>query len=202
MSHLRLIVGLGNPGKAYADTRHNVGAGWVRRLASRYGIELKLDTKFKGEIGRGLIDGADVRLLIPATYMNNSGESVGLLVSFYKIPLEEVLVAYDELAFDIGVVKLKQGGGDAGHNGIKSVRAGCGNRGEFVRLRIGVGHPGDKSLVTGYLTRQTMPSAERAAVEAATDLDDALMADVVHLRWQDAMNVLHAVDSPGPDEET
>ena len=144
MSGLKLIVGLGNPGPAYADTRHNVGAVWVRQLARRYSISLGVDTKFKGEIGRGLIGGTDVRLLLPSTFMNNSGESVGAVSRFFKLEPQEILVAYDEVAFEPGVVKLKQGGGSNGHNGVKSVIAGLGNRDEFVRLRIGVGHPGSK----------------------------------------------------------
>ena len=111
MSGLKLIVGLGNPGPAYADTRHNVGAVWVRELARRYSISLGVDTKFKGEIGRGLIGGTDVRLLLPSTFMNNSGESVGAVSRFFKLEPQEILVAYDEVAFEPGVVKLKQGGG-------------------------------------------------------------------------------------------
>ena len=141
---LKLIVGLGNPGSAYADTRHNVGAVWVRELARRYSINLGVDTKFKGELGRGLIGGTDVRLLLPSTFMNNSGESVGAVSRFFKLEPQEILVAYDEVAFEPGVVKLKQGGGSNGHNGVKSVIAGLGNRDEFVRLRIGVGHPGSR----------------------------------------------------------
>ena len=164
-----MIVGLGNPGPAYADTRHNVGAVWVRELARRYSISLGVDTKFKGEIGRGLIGGTDVRLLLPSTFMNNSGESVGAVSRFFKLEPQEILVAYDEVAFEPGVVKLKQGGGSNGHNGVKSVIAGLGNRDEFVRLRIGVGHPGSKVQVIPYLTKQTPRQSEREQIAAAGD---------------------------------
>ena len=192
MTALKLIVGLGNPSPDYDRTRHNVGAVWARRLAARHSIALSLDAKFKGEIGRGEVEGVDLRILLPSTYMNLSGESVGAVIRFYKIETSEMLVAYDEMAFEPGVVKLKLGGGDNGHNGIKSVKAGCANDPDFYRLRIGVGHPGSKELVTPFLTRQTMPAAERESVDAALDFPAGVLADIVAGRWQEAMNVLHA----------
>ena len=192
MTSLKLIVGLGNPSPSYDHTRHNVGALWVRSVARRYGVSLAADSKFKGEIGRGSIAGVDCRLLVPATYMNTSGDSVGAVQRFYKLSVAEILVAYDEMAFEPGVVRLKQGGGDNGHNGVKSVRAGCANDGGFNRLRIGVGHPNDKNLVTAYLTQRTMPQSERQMMEQATDFSEALMQDIVLGNWQQAMNILHA----------
>ena len=192
MNSLKLIVGLGNPSPHYDGTRHNVGAEWVRDMARRYGITLATDSKFKGEIGRGLIEGVDLRLLVPATYMNLSGESVGAVCRFFKIATEEMLVAYDEMAFDPGVARLKQGGGDNGHNGIKSVRSGCGNDAEFYRLRVGVGHPGDRSRVIAYLTQHKMPVAEHEAVTQALNFPGQLMSDIVNGQWQAAMNALHA----------
>jgi PTH1 family peptidyl-tRNA hydrolase len=196
MQPLKLIVGLGNPSPQYDATRHNVGALWVRELAERYGINLASEAKFKGEIGRGLVGGIDLRLLVPSTYMNLSGESVGAVCRFYKFDVADVLVAYDEMAFDPGVVRLKQGGGDNGHNGIRSVRSGCGNDAGFNRLRIGVGHPIDRNLVTAYLTQHTMPAQERQLVEQATRLSDELMSDITHGEWQKAMNALHASAKP------
>ena len=193
MTALKLIVGLGNPSPQYDHTRHNVGALWVRQLASRYAITLAADTKFKGEIGRGLMAGVDCRLLVPSTYMNVSGECVGAVQRFYKMNVAEMLVAYDEMAFLPGVARLKQGGGDNGHNGVRSVRAGCGNDGGFNRLRIGVGHPNDKNLVTAYLTQRTVPATERQLIEQSTDFGEALMQDIVQGQWQQAMNSLHAV---------
>ncbi len=189
---LQLIVGLGNPGPRYDKTRHNIGAVWVRKLAQRYGVPLAAEKKFKGEMGYGLVGGVYLRLLLPSTFMNNSGESVGALARYYKIPVTDILVAYDEMAFEPGVVRLKNGGGDNGHNGLKSIRAACGNDGGFHRLRIGVGHPGDKNLVTAYLTQHTMPAAERGLAEQAADLSESVMQDVVTMNWQAAMNVLHA----------
>lgn len=202
MTPLKLIVGLGNPSPQYDATRHNVGALWVRSLAARYGISLASEAKFKGEIGRGVVGGIELRLLVPSTYMNLSGESVGAVCRFYKFDVAEVLVAYDEMAFAPGVVRLKQGGGDNGHNGLKSVRSGCGNDGGFNRLRIGVGHPNDRNLVTAYLTQHTMPATERQLVEEATHFSDTLMSDVTHGHWQQAMNTLHASAAPEIPGET
>lgn len=191
MSGLQLIVGLGNPSPEYDHTRHNVGALWVRAVAHRFDIPLELSTKFKGYIGRGLVAGCDVRLLVPTTYMNLSGESVGAVAHFYKYPTENLLVAYDEMAFEPGIVRLKQGGGDNGHNGIKSVKGACGNNADFHRLRIGVGHPGDKSRVTAYLTQVKIPAAERDAIERSVDIPDPVLADMLRGEWQAAMNELH-----------
>ena len=190
-----MIVGLGNPSPQYDHTRHNVGAQWVRWLAERYGIPLKEQAKFKGLVGRGLIEGHDVYLLLPTTYMNLSGEAVGPLARFYKIGVGEMLIAYDEMAFEPGIVRLKTGGGDNGHNGIKSVRAAMANEAGFHRLRIGVGHPGDKNRVTAYLTQVKMPAGERDLVDSATAMPAALLADILACNWQAAMNELHRTDA-------
>ena len=192
LSSLKLIVGLGNPGSQYEKTRHNVGAVWVRELADRYNIPLAQDTKFKGEIGRGIVAGVDLRLLIPSTFMNLSGDSSGAVARFYKIEPEEILVVYDEVAFDPGVVKLKSGGGDNGHNGVKSVRAGCANQDQFHRLRIGVGHPGSKDKVNAYLTQQTPQQSERQLTAASAHFSEALLANIVAGNWQSAMTALHS----------
>lgn len=192
MTAIRLIVGLGNPGPKYTDTRHNAGAAWVTALADRAGIELAAEARFKGRVGRGTVAGQDVRLLLPDTFMNLSGESVGPLARFYRIAAEEILVAFDEMAFEPGVVRLRRGGGDNGHNGIRSVVVGLGNQRDFVRLRIGVGHPGDAGRVTAYLTSVRMPAAERDAVTAAGDLPDAVLRPLLAGDLQTAMNRLHA----------
>jgi PTH1 family peptidyl-tRNA hydrolase len=192
---IRLIAGLGNPGPRYADTRHNVGAGFVSGLARRFGITLNGDSKFKGEIGRGELLGQDVRLLIPSTFMNLSGESVGAVARFYKLDPAELLVAYDEMAFDPGVLRLKTGGGANGHNGISSVIEGLGNERGFQRLRIGVGHPGEQSRVTAYLTSVTMPAAERALIEEALEIPDDVLGSLLSSDLHKAMNWLHAPDA-------
>ena len=198
MTPLKLIVGLGNPGPQYERTRHNVGAVWVASLARDHGITLSEDSKFKGAIGRGSVGGQDIRLLIPTTFMNLSGDSVGAVARFFKIEATEILVAYDEMAFEPGMVRLKEGGGDNGHNGIKSVRSGLGNNPGFHRLRIGVGHPGDKNKVTAYLTQVKMPVSEEQLVEDATSLQASILANVVRGDWQAAMNELHV--SPKEDQ--
>lgn len=198
MSSIRLIVGLGNPGPRYQDTRHNVGAAFVSELAGRYQIPLRAESRFKGDLGRGLIAGQDVRLLNPSTFMNLSGESVGAVARFYQIAAEEILVAYDEMAFAPGVIKLRQGGGANGHNGITSVISGLGNNRNFHRLRIGVGHPGDKSRVTAYLTSVRMPEAERTLVGEACDLSERILKPLLSGQMQQAMNLLHAPDTGVP----
>ena len=202
MSAIRLIAGLGNPGPRFEGTRHNVGATFVEALARRYGIALKEESRFKGLVGRGDILGHDVRLLIPTTFVNLSGEAVGALAAFYKIPVDEILVAYDEMAFDGGVARLKPGGGDNGHNGIRSVVQGLGNQTGFLRLRIGVAHPGHAELVTPYLTGTRMPAEEREAIDAASDLSESILADVLAGEVEKAMNALHAPPARDADEAT
>jgi len=189
---IRLIAGLGNPGPRYTDTRHNVGAAFVAGLARRFGITLANDSKFKGEIGRGEIFGHDVRLLIPTTFMNVSGQSVGAVARFYKLGAEEILVAYDEMVFEPGALRLKSGGGDNGHNGVGSVIEGLGNNRGFHRLRIGVGHPGDQSQVTAYLTSVRTPAAERALIEGAFEIPDEVLGQLLDGDLQKVMNWLHA----------
>ncbi|MCB1684468.1 MAG: aminoacyl-tRNA hydrolase [Pseudomonadales bacterium] len=202
MSGVRLIAGLGNPGPRYADTRHNVGARLVRNLADRFRIPLVNESRFKGELGRGDLLGHDIRLLIPATYMNLSGESVGAVARFYRIESHEILIAYDEMAFEPGVVRLRQGGGANGHNGITSVIAGLGNDRNFHRLRIGVGHPGSREMVTAFLTSIRMPESERALVDAACTLPDAVLAELLDGNFAKAMNQLHApAEKPSPDQK-
>ena len=194
---LKLIAGLGNPGSQYANTRHNVGADWVRELARQFQVPLALDTKFKAEIGRGNVLGYDVRLLIPMTYMNNSGDAIGAVAHFYKWSVEQILIAHDEVAFAPGTVKLKNGGGENGHNGLKSVRARLANQDGYNRLRIGVGHPGNKSQVNYYLTQQTPTQDERASVAAAGQLPDGILRDMLAGNWQSAMTALHAPEKRG-----
>ena len=192
---LRLIVGLGNPGPAYAATRHNIGTAFVRYLASRFGIGFGAADKVQGEVGRGLIGDADVRLLLPGSYMNQSGEVVAPYARYYRVAAEEMLVAYDEVAFEPGVVRLKTGGGANGHNGIKSLIEHMNSR-DFHRLRIGVGHPGDKAQMVRYLTAVSMPTEERERAAAAFELDDELLVALAEGKIQTVMNQLHGGASP------
>ena len=189
---IRLIVGLGNPGPEYEHTRHNVGAMFVERAARQFDVGLDLTPKFHGFVGRGDIAGLDVRLLVPTTYMNRSGQAVGAVAGFYKIAVEEILVAHDELAFLPGVARVRQGGGDNGHNGLRDIVHCLGNRTEFLRLRLGVGHPGDKHLVTAYLTGRHMPASERVLIDGAFDRAIAVLPDIVRGETAQAMNRLHA----------
>lgn len=162
---IKLIVGLGNPGPEYHQTRHNAGAQFVENLASRFNINLKFEAKFFGFSGRGIIAGQDVRLLIPITFMNLSGKSVGPICQFYKITKDELLVAYDELDFDPGVAKFKIGGSSS-QNGIKDIVSSLGNERDFLRLRIGIGHPGHKSKVSGYVLSKAS-QADQEKIDAA-----------------------------------
>ena len=187
---LRLVVGLGNPGPAYAATRHNIGAAFVRHLAERFALQLAPTAKFKAEAGRGLAAGVDMRLLLPGLYMNQSGQVVGPYARYYRIEPEEILVAYDEAAFAPGVVRLKSGGGANGHNGVKSLIEHLGSR-NFHRLRIGVGHPGGKAQMVRYLTEVPMPPDERDLAVAAFQLDDDLLASLVRGELGAVMNKLH-----------
>ena len=165
MTTIKLIAGLGNPGKKHEKDRHNVGFGFVSRLASGQRVELKAVAKYHGLMGKLARPAGDLWLLLPQTYMNLSGKSVGALTRFYKIQPAEVLVVHDELDFPPGVAKLKLGGGVAGHNGLKDIAAQLGSQG-FWRLRIGIGHPGDKSLVADYVLNSPR-AAERELIEAA-----------------------------------
>jgi PTH1 family peptidyl-tRNA hydrolase len=164
MHSLKLIAGLGNPGRKHERDRHNVGFWFVSRLAAAQRIELKTVAKYHALLGKLARTAGDLWLLLPQTFMNLSGRSVGALARFYKIQPEEILVVHDELDFPPGVAKLKLGGGVAGHNGLKDIAAQLGTHG-FWRLRIGIGHPGDKNVVADYVL-EAPPAAEREAIEA------------------------------------
>jgi PTH1 family peptidyl-tRNA hydrolase len=162
---IKLIAGLGNPGRKHERDRHNVGFWFVSRLAGAQRIELKSVAKYHGLLGKLARPEGELWLLQPQTFMNLSGKSVGALARFYKIQPEEVLVVHDELDFPPGVAKLKLGGGVAGHNGLKDIAAQLGTHG-FWRMRIGIGHPGDKNVVADYVLTSP-PSAERELIETA-----------------------------------
>ena len=182
MSEIKLIVGLGNPGDKYTDTRHNAGEWLIERLARRFNVSLNPESKFFGKTARTLVNGKEVRLLVPTTFMNLSGKAVGALTSFYRIKPEEILVIHDELDLPPGTAKLKQGGGHGGRNGLKDIVAQLGNNNNFYRLRIGIGHPGHRDLVAGYVLNK--PSLEdRDALEKV--LDEA--TDCVEIIFEDGM---------------
>ncbi|NND59027.1 MAG: aminoacyl-tRNA hydrolase [Gammaproteobacteria bacterium] len=185
---VQLIVGLGNPGGEYDDTRHNAGFWLVDELARRHGGMFNHDKKFFGEQCQVSIEGHNVRLLKPMTYMNRSGQSVRALASYLKVPLEKILVAHDEIDLPPGEVRLKQGGGHGGHNGLRDISSHLGR--DFARLRLGVGHPGNKNEVTDYVLKR--PSRDDAAaiddaVRAGADIVPFLITD----GFQKAMHKLH-----------
>ena len=191
MAAIRLIAGLGNPGPRYDGTPHNVGAEFVAALAARFRIALANDARFKGLVGRGAILSHDMRLLIPNTFMNLSGESVGAVATFYKFAPAEILVIHDEMAFEPGVLRLKRDGGHNGHNGLRDIITSLGNDAGFVRLRVGVGHPGDKDRVSGYLTGAKMRADDREMVREAMALSDQLVELICAGEIAKAMNLLH-----------
>jgi len=151
LTAIKLIVGLGNPGSEYRGTRHNAGADFVEALASQCHSSLQAESKFFGLAGRLTLSGHDLRLLIPTTFMNRSGRSVAAIAQFFKIAPDEILVAHDELDIPPGTARFKQGGGHGGHNGLRDIVPALGNNKDFYRLRIGIGHPGHSSKVTGYV---------------------------------------------------
>lgn len=191
MSDIKLIVGLGNPGTQYRGTRHNAGADFIEALARSTGTTLQEETKFFGLTGRATIAGHDVRLLIPTTFMNLSGKSVASVASFYKIEPEQILVAHDELDISAGTARFKQGGGHGGHNGLRDIVPALGNNKNFHRLRIGIGHPGHASKVTGYVLNA--PSVDdRIRINAC--IDEAITALPLLLEGDStkAMTKLHS----------
>jgi peptidyl-tRNA hydrolase, PTH1 family len=197
---LKLIVGLGNPGTEYARTRHNAGFQFADELASRHGAAFRSEPRHRAELARARIGDSDLWLLKPMNYMNHSGDAVQSIASFYKVPVEQILVAYDELDFPAGIVRLKQGGGAAGHNGMRDVIAQMGDG--FWRLRIGIGHPGERSQVLDYVLGR--PSAEegeliREAILAAADIVPVLLEQGAQV----AMNLLHGREPPaGPADRS
>lgn len=165
MSGIRLIVGLGNPGAEYDRTRHNAGFWLVDELCWRYKGNWRTETKFHGDIARVDIDGQDVWLLKPMTYMNLSGQAVLALAHFYKILPDQILVVHDELDLSPGAARFKQGGGHGGHNGLKDIAARLSSP-AFWRLRLGIGHPGDRNEVANFVLKKPRAEEQQALDEA------------------------------------
>jgi len=187
---IQLIVGLGNPGDKYAQTRHNAGAEFVEQLAARQHCSLQPEKKFHGLYGKINLDGQSVHLLIPTTFMNLSGQAVAALANFYKIPAEAILVAHDELDIPPGTARFKQGGGHGGHNGLRDIISKLGNNKNFYRLRLGIGHPGHASQVSGFVLKKA-PVSERDKTIAATDEAIYHLSQAISGDWAKAMNQLH-----------
>ncbi|MCX8086295.1 MAG: aminoacyl-tRNA hydrolase [Rhodocyclaceae bacterium] len=164
---LRLIVGLGNPGPEYSETRHNAGFWFCERLARTLGLSFSREARFHGLVAKGRLTSADLWLLMPQTYMNRSGQAVQALAHFYRIQPAEILVVHDELDLPPGLMRLKFGGGLGGHNGLKDITSHLGTQ-DYWRLRIGIGHPGDRNEVVNYVLKP--PRKEEAeAIDAALE---------------------------------
>ena len=190
MAGLQLIVGLGNPGLEYAQTRHNAGVWFVAALAAEHNIRLNPEAKYFGLVGRGTINGQEVRLLIPTTFMNRSGQAVSALAHFFKIPLDAILVAHDELDLPAGSIRLKTGGGHGGHNGLRDIISSSGNQNNFHRLRIGIGHPGDAKLVSNFVLTKA-PRIEQDKIESAIMAAVNVSVPMVSGELAKAMNQLN-----------
>lgn len=187
---IRLVVGLGNPGTQYEETRHNAGFWYVEQLARDYGVCLHPEKKFFGLTARVYIGGQEVRLLNPSTFMNRSGQAVGAMATFFKISPESILVVHDELDLPVGIARLKQGGGHGGHNGLRDIIASLGNNREFLRLRLGIGHPGNSKDVANYVL--TKPSvADRQNINSVIDEAIRITPEALHGSRSKAVQELH-----------
>ena len=190
MSAIRLIVGLGNPGREYETTRHNAGYWWVDELARLQNLSFKSEAKYHGLTARGQLHGHEMLLLKPQTFMNVSGRAVGALAQFYKIAPAEMLVVHDELDLPPGVARLKMGGGHGGHNGLKDIIAHLGSK-DFWRLRLGIGHPGDRADVAGYVLNDPRRE-ERELIDEAIQRALHVAPLIVEGKTEAAMLKLHS----------
>lgn len=187
-SRIRMIVGLGNPGPDYDETRHNAGFWLVDLLARRHGADFRVERKFNAETASSRIDGADLLLLKPQTFMNRSGQAVQAASSYLKIPVEEILVAHDDLDLPPGDARLKLGGGHGGHNGLRDLIAHLGAG--FWRLRLGIGHPGNRAEVIDYVLKRPSREDETLIRNAVTEAADVIPI-MLGRGEQPAMHRLH-----------
>jgi PTH1 family peptidyl-tRNA hydrolase len=186
---IEVIVGLGNPGPDYEPSRHNAGFWFLDEIARRHALQFRAESKFAGQVARLQLHGHQCWLLKPTTYMNHSGRAIAALARFYRLSPEQLLVAHDELDLPPGSVRLKQGGGHGGHNGLRDTMAALGSR-DFHRLRIGIGHPGQREQVVDYVL--SPPSREEeSAIRQAIDRAADHLAALLEGRFQQVMNELH-----------
>ena len=194
MEQITLVVGLGNPGSEYAQTRHNAGFWFADALCEAWGGRFTANRKLRSEQADIRIEDSTVRILKPQTWMNLSGEAVGPALRYFKIPAPAMLVAYDEIDLDLGRIRLKFDGGHAGHNGVRNIIQHVGR--EFWRLRLGVGHPGRSSQVKGHVLRRAAPEHEqliRDAISRSVDVFPMLLRDGA----QQAQQRLHTENADG-----
>lgn len=189
MPAIQLVAGLGNPGAKYEQTRHNAGFWFVDAVARRYDAAFRAESRYKSEVARCRIDGHDCRLQKPMDFMNCSGMPVASLAAFYRIPRQAILVVHDELDLPPGTVRLKKGGGHGGHNGLRDLIPNLGGS-EFLRLRIGIGHPGHRDNVTTHVLNPASRE-DREAIDAAIDAALQVLPDIVAGKLDNAMKVLH-----------
>ena len=191
---IKLLVGLGNPGSEYAETRHNVGFWWIDRLAHEKKLALKPEKGFHGSLVRWNHSGQTIWLLEPTTYMNRSGLAVAALARFYKITPPEILVIHDELDLEPGDVRFKQGGGHAGHNGLRSIHESLGSP-DYWRLRIGIGHPGIKSEVANWVLKKPAP-LDFSLIETSIHRSLSALGFVLSANMAQAMKIVHTKAPP------
>lgn len=187
---IKLIVGLANPGEKYQHTRHNAGAWVLEALAEKYNLNFKT-SKFFAEVTKLNFAGEEIILAIPTTFMNLSGKAVGAIANFYKITPEQILVCHDELDLPVGVAKFKQGGGAAGHNGLKDIISALGNKNNFYRLRIGISRPELKNDVANFVLK-TPPTEDREKINQAIKTAINAIEDLLKNDFTKACNNLHA----------
>lgn len=186
---VKLVVGLQNPGASYERTRHNAGGWFARALVEQLGASFRLHKSFQGEVASVALDGRPFHVLLPNTWMNQSGRSVRSLCQFYQIDPNQVLVAHDELDLPVGVARLKTGGGHGGHNGLRDLIAHAGGA-NFHRLRLGIAHPGHKDLVTDYVLGKPSPD-ERQQIDRAISEAMDVMPEVISGQLSCAMKALN-----------
>ena len=189
MSSVKLIVGLGNPGAEYEQTRHNAGFWFVEEIARQYNVQFRPEPKFLGQACRIQSNGIDVWLLKPTTFMNRSGQAIQALAKFYKITPQEILIAHDELDLEPGVVRLKKGGGHGGHNGLRDTISALDTK-EFYRIRLGIGHPGDKKFVVDYVLKNC-GKQDRQLIDDAIYAASRHLSEIVDGQFEKVMNQLH-----------
>lgn len=193
MSQIKLIVGLGNPGRQYESTRHNAGFWLIDRIASKYSSGLTLKDKFFGYVGSATINGTAIHLLKPDTMMNLSGKSVQAFASFYRIEVNEILVAHDELDIGYGEIRLKASGGHGGHNGLRDI-VRCMGSNDFYRLRIGIDHPGHAGAVTGHVLGNPQKD-EKQLMESAIGRAIDELPKIITGDFESAMQRLHTTNA-------
>jgi PTH1 family peptidyl-tRNA hydrolase len=189
LAAIQLIAGLGNPGTKYEQTRHNAGFWFVDEVARRYAGKFRAESRFASEVASCQVDGQECRLQKPQEFMNRSGRPVATLAAFYRIPRPAILVVHDDLDLPTGTVRLKQDGGHGGHNGLRDLIPSLGGN-DFLRLRIGIGHPGHRDDVVGYVLKPA-PREERAAIEAAIEAALGVLPDIIAGNIEAVMKQLH-----------